>query len=95
MQSASSAGDPTTAGRLSKVVAEAPETRYTRSSDGSNLAYQMSGTGHSNWSSCPPLFRSISYPTIQGFSVFSERENDHAAPGGRYLPASTGMAARQ
>ena len=38
-------GDPTTAGRLSKVVADAPETRYTRSSDGTNLAYQMSGDG--------------------------------------------------
>jgi class 3 adenylate cyclase len=38
-------GDPTTAGRLTKVVADAPETRYTRSSDGTNLAYQMSGDG--------------------------------------------------
>lgn len=38
-------GDPTTAGRRSKVMADAPETRYTRSSEGTNLAYQMSGDG--------------------------------------------------
>jgi class 3 adenylate cyclase len=33
------------AGRLSEVVTDTPETRYTRSADGTNLAYQMSGTG--------------------------------------------------
>jgi class 3 adenylate cyclase len=38
-------GDRTTAGRLCKVLADAPETRYARSSDGTNLAYQMSGDG--------------------------------------------------
>src|SRR5271166_1205136 len=36
---------PDDRGRLSKVVTDAPETRYTRSSDGTNLAYQMSGDG--------------------------------------------------
>ena len=38
-------GDPTTASRLSKVVTDAPETRYTRSRDGTSLAYQMIGKG--------------------------------------------------
>jgi class 3 adenylate cyclase len=32
-------------GRLSGVVADLPETRYTRSADGTNLAYQVSGDG--------------------------------------------------
>ena len=34
-----------TAGRLSEVVANVPETHYTRSADGTNLAYQVSGDG--------------------------------------------------
>ena len=34
-----------TRGRLSAVVTDAPETHYTRSADGTNLAYQVSGEG--------------------------------------------------
>jgi class 3 adenylate cyclase len=34
-----------TAGRLYEVVADLPGTRYTRSADGSNLAYQVTGDG--------------------------------------------------
>jgi class 3 adenylate cyclase/pimeloyl-ACP methyl ester carboxylesterase len=34
-----------TKGRLCPVVYDSPETRYTRSSDGTNLAYQISGDG--------------------------------------------------
>ena len=33
------------AGRLCEVVTDAPETRYTRSADGTNLAYQVFGNG--------------------------------------------------
>ena len=33
------------AGRLSGVVTDAPETHFTRSADGTNLDYQMSGDG--------------------------------------------------
>jgi len=34
-----------TSGKLSEVVADLPVTRYTRSADGTNIAYQMSGDG--------------------------------------------------
>ena len=34
-----------TSGKLSEVVADLPETLYTRSADGTNIAYQMSGDG--------------------------------------------------
>ena len=34
-----------TAGRLSEVVTDVPETHYTRSADGTNLAYQVGGVG--------------------------------------------------
>ena len=37
--------DDDTAGRLSQVPVDVPETRYARSADGTNLAYQVSGVG--------------------------------------------------
>lgn len=37
--------DDDPAGKLSAVVTDAPKTQYTRSADGTNLAYQMSGNG--------------------------------------------------
>ena len=38
-------GQNDTAGRLSEVVTDDPETHYTRSADGTNLAYQVCGNG--------------------------------------------------